>query len=193
MSSLTNQFGVVVAVASTVLNFSLIDANTASAATFNFSYSFLSGETVSGKVDGDLQSNGDIVTNLSNLVAEYSGTPGTVFSFFAPFGARQFSLSGIGLNLYGFVNNPNTPISQTNFGFALTDGIFANSATLGTFLTESTSIGFPQGQEAKEFETFSSSRWRAAQTKDIPESSTVLSLSLLGLCFLGKKKLSRVA
>jgi hypothetical protein len=61
------------------------------AASFDFSYSFSSGEVLSGSVDGDLDANvPNKVTNLRNLSASYSGVPSFVFDTIDPSTSKNF-------------------------------------------------------------------------------------------------------
>ena len=176
------------------LSFSLLETHPASAATFDFSYKFLSGETISGRLDGDLQNDGDTVTNLRNLVASYSGKPGDIFTFFAPFGTSRISFSGLYNDFFGFVNNPSTPTEEINFGFSLDyQPDTVNSATVGNFRTSQDSIWFPFGSDQREAEIFSTERWFLSEAKSVTEPSTIVALSLLGLSLMAKKKLSRAA
>lgn len=179
-------------VSSVTLGSFLKETAPASAATFRFSYQFLSGETISGKVDGDLQNNGDSVINLSNLVAEYSGKPGDTFSFFAPFGeSPKISFSGLVSNFFGFVKDPNTATAESNFGFYLTAMNFTNSATVGNFFSSQYSIFFPFGVNREEAEVFNSDRWQLSEVKTVPEPGIIAGLSLLGLSLLTSKKVAK--
>lgn len=178
-------------VSSVTLGSFLKETAPVSAATFKFSYQFLSGETVSGEVDGDLQNDGDTVINLSNLVAEYSGKPGDTFSFFAPFGeSPKISYSGLVSNFFGFVEDPNTATAKSNFGFHLAATNFTNSATVGNFFSSQYSIFFPFGVNQEEAEVFNSDRWQLSEVKTVPEPGTIAGLSLLGLSLLARKKVA---
>lgn len=167
----------------------------ASAATFNFSYQFLSGETLLGQVEGDLQNDGDSVINLSNLVAEYSGKPGNTFAFFAPFGEKpKISYSGLVSNFFGFVKEPKTATDGANFGFRLTTAPnLLNGGTVGNFFTSPSFIFFPFGVNREEAEVFNRERWQLREVKTVSEPGTMAGLSLLGLSLLAGKKLHRVA
>lgn len=166
-----------------------LQPDSAEAATFNFSYTFLSGETLSGQVDGDLANDNDSVLNLRDLKASYSGLPGTSFSFLTPFDFSHFSLSGQGLNFLGFNISPRTGSINPNLGFSLRDDVFLNSATLGLFQTNSNSVFYSSRENSEEFEIFSRSRWTVAEAKDVPESSAIAGLALLALggCLLKRK------
>ncbi|AFY65847.1 PEP-CTERM sorting domain-containing protein [Geitlerinema sp. PCC 7407] len=166
-----------------------LQADSAQAATFNFSYAFSSGETLSGQIEGDLADDKDSVLNLRNLKAAYSGLPGTSFSFLTPFKFSHFSLSGRGLNFLGFNLSPKTDSINPNMGFSLRDEFFLNSATLGLFQTNSTTVYYSNRENSEEFEVFSRDRWNAAEAKDVPESSAIAGLALLavGGCLLKRK------
>ncbi len=182
-------------VSSVTLSTLLKETAPASAATFNFSYQFLSGETISGQVEGNLQNDGDSVINLSNLVAEYSGKPGDTFSFFAPFGASpKISYSGLVSNFFGFVKDPKTATPESNFGFSLTTAPnLLNGATVGNFYTSQSAISFPFGVNQREGEVFNRERWQLSEVKTVPEPGTIAGLSLLGLSLLAGKKRHRGA
>ncbi|OKH39751.1 hypothetical protein NIES2119_05755 [[Phormidium ambiguum] IAM M-71] len=174
---------------SVALSFSLKETAPASAATFKFSYQFGSGETISGKVDGDLQNDGDSVINLSNLVAEYSGNPENKFSFFAPFGeSSKISYSGLISNFFGFVQDPKTATIESNFGFRLATATgLLNGATVGNFQTSNFLISFPFGVNQREAEVFNKERWQLSEVKTVPEPSAIAGLSLLSLSLLARK------
>ncbi len=154
---------------------------------FFFSYTFATGKTVSGTVEGDLQPDGNAVSNLRNLVAQYSGDPTQTFSFVSQF-ARFLDLSGIespspacsiipgcqalGIQFSGFVNDPRTPEFQPNFGFAISDITSLpfgfgplKGVEVGTFVTSRNGEGSPglnlSPPNIKELETFSVSHWSA--------------------------------
>ncbi len=182
----------IVTATASVLGLTAIAANSAQAASFEFNYNFLSGNTLSGTVDGDLQTDGDTVRNLTKLRASYSGAPEQIFSF-ASFSINQLSFSGRDLNFYGFVAPPpasTTPIDD--FGFALLDDGALNSATVGIFSVSSNGISFPFGTRQAEAEIFSPERWTLTQetAQPVPEPSTALGLSIFVLVgWLTKKKL----
>ena len=64
-----------------------------------------------------------------------------------------------------------------------------NSATLGLFQTNSTTVYYSNRENSEEFEVFSRDRWNAAEAKDVPESSAIAGLALLavGGCLLKRK------
>ena len=51
----------------------------------SFSYTFATGNSVFGTVDGDLQSDRNTILHLHNLQAIYSASPGTSLTFTTPF------------------------------------------------------------------------------------------------------------
>jgi hypothetical protein len=161
------------------------NVNPAQAATFSFSYTFLSGESILGTVDGELQPNANTVGNLSNLSATYSAQPGTLLQFLLPSPFNQFfTLSGEPFFRFsGFASNPNTSTSQPNFGFTLGTPFVLNGATVGTFSTSSLSLGSPSGTNREEAEPFSASRWKVTElsTTDVPEPTTITGLALAGV------------
>src|SRR3954447_20652283 len=82
--------------------------NVAMAATIQFSYTFASGETLSGTFEGTVYNGPDqvlkdrgLVQNIHNLNAMYSGLPTATFTHTYPLSA--FSLYGTGsMLLFGF-------------------------------------------------------------------------------------------
>ena len=82
----------------------LISTNPAEAAVFDFSYEFLTGNTISGSVQGDLQSDGDTVQNLRNLSARYSAKPTINLNFITNY--SRISFSGDVFNFDGFQDDP---------------------------------------------------------------------------------------
>ncbi|HEY9699679.1 MAG TPA: PTPA-CTERM sorting domain-containing protein [Trichocoleus sp.] len=174
------------------IGLSVGSVTSAEAASFSFSYNFLSGESISGAIDGDLQPDNNTVSNLRNLSATYSGQPGTQFTFvpssFKPF----FTLSGSSFRFYGFANDPTTLTSQPNFGFFLGNPSNSNGATVGTFFTNKSSISFPFGVNQKEAENFSASRWTAtAIPAPVPTPALLPGLLGMGVAALRKRKNDR--
>ncbi len=147
----------------------VLKANPAQAASFEFAYKFLSGNTLSGEVDGDLQPGGDVINNLTNLRASYSGVPEQVFSFvlFSEGSLNEISFSGTNSNFYGLVNPlPITDQTVDNFGFALLDDGALNSATVGFFGASRNGLSFPFDFKQLEAEIFSPERWTLKTTND---------------------------
>lgn len=155
--------------------------------TVDFSYTFGDGQTVSGTVDGDLQPDGDLVTNLTNLHAVYSAVPGSPFTFLGnnPPSNRDLSLSASQLfDFFGFVSFPDTPPQpQKNFGFFLTDDqSVGNSATIGDFSTEDETYFFPPLEPpADELEKFNPDRWTASLEQASPSVPEPASFILVGM------------
>ncbi|BAZ49671.1 hypothetical protein NIES4103_22830 [Nostoc sp. NIES-4103] len=58
------------------LSLSMFSTSKAAAVTFNFSYQFSSGNLLSGNFEGDLGLDGDTISNISNLNAQFSALPG---------------------------------------------------------------------------------------------------------------------
>lgn len=159
---------------------SSVGFDSAVAATISFSYEFLSGESIFGTVDGDLQSNQNTVKNLSNLSATYSGEPGTQLQFQSTDQAF-ITLTGRAAPgqdsfvFFGFANSTETASLQPNFGFSLGGAsTTTNGATVGTFMTSSNMVAFPFGTNQKEAEVFTSSRWIAfVVPASVPEPSVL--------------------
>jgi hypothetical protein len=181
----------------------VILTNPAEATVFDFSYEFLTGNTVSGSVEGDLQADGDTVQNLRNLSARYSSEPTINLNFITNF--SRISFSGDVFNFDGFQDDPYirsaTPFGgNDNFGFTLSNsfqinGVLAsNSATVGIFATGN-GFGSPFGSRQREAEALSVSRWSLTQRSvSVPEPHGIGAMVAVGLCGLFstalKKKLT---
>lgn len=176
----------------------VISTNPAEAAVFDFSYDFLTGNTISGSVEGDLQSDGDTVQNMRNLSARYSAEPTINLNFTDN---SRISFSGNVFNLTGFQNDPNIPSAtpfggNDNFGFILsnsyqTNGVLApNSATVGIFATGN-GFGFPFGSRQREAEALSVSRWSLSQRSvSVPEPHMIGGMLAVGLFSVALKRFS---
>jgi len=162
---------IAVAATSIVLTSFVLEVNPAQAVSFEFTYRFLSGNTVSGTLDGDLQPGEDRINNLTNLEASYSGVPEQVFSFFAfsnTGGFNNISFSGDNTSLYGLVAPMPTSDETVNiFGFLLRDlPDIVNSATVGFFGASRNQISAPFNSEQIEAEIFSPERWTLQTVND---------------------------
>ena len=168
----------------------------AEAATFKYFYTFESGETISGRVDGDLEEIEPGVTrlnNISNFSAEYSGQGGIRYSFPIP-SLDIFSLSGTTRLAFGGADipPPDSGIGQTGNGFEFFAGINPAEPLLGeVFIGEYTPRvnGF-KFRPTLEGEIFAVERWQASQvtSTSVPEPISVVSLSILGLVGYGLKR-----
>jgi hypothetical protein len=176
----------ITATVGTVLSLGAFGVKPAQAATFAFTYEFLSGETLTGTVDGNLLPNGDVV-ELTDLMASYSGSPGEVFSFLAPlpFDSGAF-INGAPEEFFGFADAPAIGSAIDTFGFYLTNEFVTNSATAGGFFVEAgtnyASIAFPAGTDVEsEAEPFSVERWTLTQRPEqsVPEPTTVVGVVLV--------------
>jgi hypothetical protein len=85
----------------------------------SFSYTFATGNSVFGTVDGDLQSDRNTILHLHNLQAIYSASPGTSLTFTTSF-FDALKLDAIGIQFAGF-NGITTGPSHSDFGFLLVD------------------------------------------------------------------------
>lgn len=162
----------VTSASSLVVGLAVIEANPALAASFDFSYTFTSGQILSGMIDGDLQPNGNTVANLSNLMAIYSGTS-EVFDRIVP--GSTMSLNGLSSIFFAF------EVTGVSSSFVDTNGVFMVLES-GSFL---------------ENETFTASRWSLIEKVTptpvtTPEPGFIAGLAVLctvGLGnFLSKKK-----
>jgi hypothetical protein len=164
---------------------------TAGPVTVAFTYTFGSGQTLSGTVGGDLQPDGDLVSNLTDLQAVFSSAPGSPFTFFSVAFPGDLSLTGLQVfGFTGFVSSPDTPIAHSDFGFDIEEFGFpvSNSAVVGTFHASAGlgDFGFPRDGERLAVETFNADLWSTSVSPDqsaaVPEpSSLVISSILLGM------------
>ncbi len=172
----------------------------AEAATFKYFYTFESKETISGRVDGDLEEIEPGVTRLnkiSNFSAEYSGQGGISYSFPIPT-LDIFSLSGTTRLVFGGADipAPDSGIGMTGNGFIFLAGTGQPGpfgvVSIGEYTPRRVNGRFGFGfRPTLEQEIFEPERWQAAQVTSVPEPISVVSLSILGLIGYGLKK-SRV-
>ena len=104
----------------------MLVAAPAMAATFDYSYTFDTGDVVSGSFDGDLS--GELVTNLSNITANLNGTPfngspGLTsfietcnFGCYGPGGVASFDVFQ---NNFVFSDAPDVSSPSTNFFYMI--------------------------------------------------------------------------
>jgi hypothetical protein len=144
----------------------------------SFSYTFATGNSVFGTVDGDLQSDRNTILHLHNLQAIYSGSPGTSLIFTTSF-FDALKLDAIGIHFGGF-NGTTTGLSHSDFGFLFIDDGFPcpNCATVGNFDTGSSQIMAPFGANQFEAEAIDRSRWSAALV-GVPEPTDLFPIGML--------------
>lgn len=164
--------------ASTVFSLGmLLEADQVKAASFNFSYVFESGEVLSGMVDGELEDDGNTVSNLTNLMAEYSDLPNVTFDFLIFGNSTTATLDG-SLNVFGGADKP---LSLGQFFFA---NDTRDMSGVGIFLigqaVEPSGGGF--SVDTFESEGFDSHRW-SMSLKSVPEPT--FTLGLLALAAIG--------
>lgn len=157
----------------TIVGLALFSLCPIQAATFNFSYEFESGETLSGTVDGKVQADGDTVTNLTHLSATFSSLNGFTLTEIPPlapfiqfsFCAPECTLSISGMKPFSFFGTDFSGVGE-GLGFLFSirsvDPVFAAGITV----IEPNAAGFPVPFLA--FETFSTNRW---QVKELPVTS----------------------
>jgi hypothetical protein len=146
----------------------------------SFSYTFQSGETLSGVVEGNLRSDGVTVGDLKNLHATYSGQPGTELTYL-PGDAFHPTLSLIGASPFlvgGFESDAQTADAQSNFGFMFLRDSSTDVVAIGTFRTRSSQIDFPSSSDAMELEDWNSSAFTASAVA-VPEPSSI-AMGVLG-------------
>ncbi|MGK7932814.1 MAG: PEP-CTERM sorting domain-containing protein [Microcystaceae cyanobacterium] len=154
---------------STVIGFGILEATPSLAASFDFSYTFGTGNVLTGTIDGDV--NGDLVENLSNVVATIDGV--SVPTDLLDSESNQVDTTGLppvisfsGAKMDIVVGN--NDLSQ---GFRLDIGTFNEAAFgLGGVTPNFTS------------ETFNASNWTLTpqDTQTTPEPSTILGLLAVG-------------
>lgn len=144
----------------------------------SFSYTFATGNSVFGTVDGDLQSDRNTILHLHNLQAIYSASPGTSLTFTTSF-FDALKLDAIGIQFAGF-NGITTGPSHSDFGFLLVDDGFPcpNCATVGNFDIGSSQITAPFGANQFEAEAIDRSRWSAALVP-VPEPANLSPIGML--------------
>jgi hypothetical protein len=173
---------IAVATTNAILISCVLQAIPAQAASFEFSYRFLSGNTLSGTVDGDLVPDTDLIINFTNLRAFYSGVPELTFSY-TQRGAITFS--GTFNRFFGFVipltaEPPNMP-----------PFLSTNSATVGFFIAyedeTGSGVSFPFGSNQLEAENFSPERWTLIErtTQPVPEPASLAGLLAFGALAVG--------
>jgi hypothetical protein len=146
----------------------------------SFSYTFQSGETLSGVVEGNLRSDGVTVGDLKGLHATYSGQPGTELTF-VPGDSFHPTLSLIGASPFlvgGFESDAATTDAQSNFGFMFLRDNSTDVVAVGSFQTRATQIDFPSADDALELEDWNPSAF-AASAVVVPEPSSI-ALGMLG-------------
>jgi hypothetical protein len=110
----------------------------AHASTFDFSYTFTDGQTVTGSLDGT--QNGDLVTDISNVSVDFQGTvfTGTLYAgtFNATSGGFDYSPNAAVVSTNGLLNNfifaDNTdPAANnvTNFFYYINNSAFSTDGT----------------------------------------------------------------
>lgn len=150
----------------------------------SFSYTFATGHSVFGTVDGDLQSDHNTILNLHNLEAIYSPSPGMSLTFTTSF-FDALKLNAIGIQFAGF-NVLTTGPSHSDFGFLLVDDGFpcTNCATVGNFDVGTSQVSSPVGAGQVEAEAINRSKWSAALVT-VPEPGCIaligMSIGVIGL------------
>lgn len=158
--------------ASLAFGLGLFNPDAAQSASFNFSYQFANGETITGMVDGDLNpTNSNQVINLSNLMATYSGSNTVVFDTLGS-GSLFVPLDGT-----GSINITGTDTALTSF-FAISYSSLNNVGSAVVNIEGITNVDNPS--------LFDRSRFQASP-KGVPESETSTALMVLGFAFLGNE------
>lgn len=151
----------------------------ARAATFDFKYMFESGETLLGRVDGDLSPDKDTVTGLRNLSATFSSLGGINFTEIPPFDRSvqssfcfpECSLSLSGKNPFTFFGTDFSGLG-IGAGFLLVDSL----AVVGPVEIASDQVFIGDNF----IEPFAASRWQVNQVlagvESVPEPGTILGL-----------------
>lgn len=173
-------------IAGTALGCSLLLPKPAQAATFNFSYTFgpyndiPAGSLLSGVLEGDLQPDGNTVTNISRLSATFRFANASSVSVFD--GLYPNLLPALGRNVITLDGS-----KVTLFGWNSELGVNDFSEYLGFGLTWPTNPnGFPGSASVFFVETFvdepfDPSRWSATLVTDsarVPEPGSLIALAL---------------
>lgn len=156
----------------------ILAPSTVSAASFNFSYSFLSGKVLSGVVDGDLDANvPNKVINLRNLSATYSEVPNFVFDIIDP---------GTSTNFFFLdestieINGASTIDPSAQFFIS-----FDSSNQVGGAAAIKTSV--PIFVDSDNAGSFSLNNFQVSQTGRTPEPSTMGAVALLGIGLISRQ------
>jgi len=139
---------------------------------YNFDYTFLSGEILSGMLVGELQGDDDTVLVDSISMVSYTGSPATIFNE-GLLGPNTVSLSGSVMN---FVTAAPTP---TLGGFEISTGAFDVALVAGPDIS------------ILENETYSAARWNLV-AKSLPEPGTLslLAIGLVGIAWVRRRKIA---
>ncbi len=174
MKVINNFYKVILATTGTILTLGSLETNPIQAASFNFSYAFESGELLSGMVDGDLENDGNTVSNLTNLMATYSGLPDITFDNLIFGNSSTATLDG-SANLFG--GSDIFPFNLGTFFFA-TDTVNSNISLVQVTTEELPDGGFLT--ESLDEEVFNPESWSMSVKSTVPEPSTILSLLTIG-------------
>lgn len=158
------------------------------AATLEFSYTFVSGETLSGTVEGNRD--GDLgeglFWNLRNLNAVYSGLPTVTFTYLYWFG--NFNLDGRGgMSFEGFRDELSTSTPTPNLGFSITPQRDTPPIiSVGAWTVAVNSIDYTvPGPYYEQWQRFDPERWTA---QVVPEPSTWIVVASGTVCMLLRRK-----
>lgn len=166
------------------LSLSMFSTSKAAAVTFNFSYQFSSGNLLSGNFEGDLGLDGDTISNISNLNAQFSALPGVTYN-----NARLFS-SNIYLPAIASLSGNQVDIFGTNFTFGNGEGfLLFNSLNVASVGNAGISDIFLFIGGSRESENFNINSWKAT-IASVPEPSVILGLATLGTGLLVLRKKS---
>jgi hypothetical protein len=156
----------------------MLTASAASAASFNFSYSFLSGKVLSGTVDGDLDANvPNKVINLRNLSATYSGVPSFVFDTIDPNTSNNsFYLDESKIEINGA--STTDPSAQFFISYDSSNQVGGAAAfkTSAPIFVDSDNAG-----------SFSLNNFQVSQAGRTPEPSTMGAIALLGIGLVSRQ------
>lgn len=170
-----------------LLGLGTLSTLSAQAATFNFSYTFDSGETLSGMVDGDLLPDGDTVVNLDNLMATYSGGEEIDFSFLLDesVNLRSLTISGERVLFLG-TDFPGSG-SGSDFFFLVGTGAPFDDVSVGEITVRDN--GFDRSNFL-ETESFNPQKWVVTQKnlETVPEPSSLLAIFGIAAMGYGVKK-----
>lgn len=156
--------------------------------TIRFAYTFATGTSISGTVDGNLMPDQNTVSNLHNLDAIYSGDPSRPLHFLTPL-FDSLTLNGVLIQFAGF-GTDTSGLPHSDFGFLLVNDVpgstCPNCASVGYFNvgTDQVSIGSSLVEGPVDY-----SRWQASiLPAPEPADSLLTMIFIAGLVAIKRRR-----